>query len=117
MAARKKPWVQKQGEESPHSRFTEEQIIEIIEKFISGIPSKDIVKEYGLTQCYLSRLVKRQNWKCVKHPKERYVRWRAYLAKPQWQGVKRNEWYIAESLRLFDESFGGGKSNAKSQKN
>lgn len=94
-----------QGEKSPHSKFTEKEIVEIIEKVLEGAQIKDVTKEYGISQCYLSRLMKRQNWKCIQHPGSRIRRWREWLKAPEWQGKKRNPYYIHQAIQMFDDSF------------
>lgn len=94
-----------QGENSPHSKFSEDEIVEIIEKVLSGVTVKQVTKEHNITQCYLSRLMKRQNWKCIKHPANRIRRWREWLQAPEWHGKKRNPYYIKQAIQLFDDSF------------
>lgn len=59
----KNPMFGKRGEQSPCSKYTNEQIIEIRRKYATGAyTQKSLSKEYGTTQCGISQIIRRATW-------------------------------------------------------
>lgn len=98
--------AQRQGEASPHAKLKEHEVIAILESIFAMTPISDICAEFGVSKCYISRLLRRANWRCIKHPKDRLERWRHYLSLPVWQtGKPRCRYYMQRSLNEFEDSF------------
>ena len=98
--------AQRQGEASPHAKLKEHEVITILESIFAMTPIADVCAEFGVSKCYVSRLLRRANWRCIKHPKERLERWRHYLSLPVWQnGKPRCRYGIQRTLNEFEDSF------------
>lgn len=98
--------AQRQGEASPHAKLKEHQVITILESIFAMTPIADVCAEFGVSKCYVSRLLRRANWRCIKHPKDRLERWRHYLSLPVWQnGKPRCRYGIQRTLNEFEDSF------------
>ena len=109
--------AQRQGEASSHAKLTEREVIAILESIFAMTPIADVCAEFGVSKCYVSRLLRRANWRCIKHPKERLERWRSYLALPVWQnGKPRCRYYMQRSLNEFEDSFIAKQTNRSNKK-
>lgn len=98
--------AQRQGEASPHAKLTENEVITILESIFAMTPIADVCAQFGISKCYVSRLLRRANWRCIQHPKDRLERWRHYLTLPVWQnGKPRCRYYMQRSLNEFEDSF------------
>ena len=57
--------TQIRGEKSVHAKLTSSDVIRIRELVDSGIPQKEMISLFGVTQPQVSRIVLRKNWKHI----------------------------------------------------
>jgi hypothetical protein len=60
-------WLENhRGEKHPAAKVTEREVVEIREKYASGMyTQKELGMSYGITQCVVSCLIRGKNWKHV----------------------------------------------------
>lgn len=53
---------QRRGSKNSNSKLTRQQVLEIYEKMNSGINYKEVCKEYGVGQCWVYKIKRKEHW-------------------------------------------------------